>query len=70
MPILSSICRELESWSVNDTTIYECSESNFFINIRFLGEISNNWPNDLLGKKYNENTWIFLITNIDNITIY
>ena len=65
MHILSSICRELESWSVNDTTIYECSESNFFINIRFLGEISNNWPND-----YNENTWIFLITNIDNITIY
>ena len=41
-----------------------------FAKIRFLGEISNNWPNDLLGRQYNQNTWFFLITNIDNITIY
>ena len=27
------------------------SESKVFLKIRFLGEISNNWPNDLLGPK-------------------
>ena len=27
------------------------SESKAFLKIRFLGEISNNWPNDLLGPK-------------------
>ena len=30
-------------------SIYENSESNVFKNINFLGEISNNLPNDLLG---------------------
>ena len=30
-------------------SIYENSESNVFKNISFLGEISNNLPNDLLG---------------------
>ena len=47
--ILSSISRGLEFWSANHTSIYESSESNVFTNIKFLGEISNNWPNDLLG---------------------
>ena len=47
--ILSSITRGLEFWSVNDTSIYKNSESNVFKNIRFSGEISNIWPNDLLG---------------------
>ena len=47
--ILSSISRGLEFWSVNGTSIYEKFEANVFKNIRFSGEISNNWPNDLLG---------------------
>ena len=49
MFILSSISRGLEFWSVNQTSIYENSESKVFKNIKFLSEIINNWPNDLLG---------------------
>ena len=50
MFILSSISSGLEFWSVKHTTsIYENSESKVFKNIRNLGEIPNNWPNDLLG---------------------
>ena len=45
---LSSISRGLELWFVNHTSIYENSESNIFKNIKFLGEISSNWPNDLI----------------------
>ena len=48
MFILSSISSGLEFWSVNHTLIYQ-NESNIFKNIKFLGEMSNNWPNDLLG---------------------
>ena len=44
MFILSSISEGLEFWSVNHTLIYENCESRVFIS-----EISNNWPNDLLG---------------------
>ena len=58
--ILSSISRRLEFWSVNDSPISENSESNVFKNIRFSGEISNNWPKDLLeinGYKYLEFCW-------------
>ena len=29
--------------------MYENSKLNVFTNIKFLGEISNNWPYDLLG---------------------
>ena len=47
--ILSSISRRLEFWSVNHTSFSENSESNVFKNIKFSGEMSNNWPNDLLG---------------------
>ena len=47
--MLSSISSGLELWSVNHTSIYHKSESKFFKNIKSLGEISNNWPNDLLG---------------------
>ena len=47
--ILSSTFRGLEFWSVNHYSIYEYSESNIFKNIKFSGEISNNWPKDLLG---------------------
>ena len=49
MFILSSISSGLEIWSVNQTSIYENSESKVFKNIKFSGEISANWPNDLLG---------------------
>ena len=44
------ISRGLEFRSVNHTSIYGNSESNVFKNIKLLGEISNNWPKDLLGK--------------------
>ena len=49
MFILSSISSGLEFWSVNQTSIYQNSELKLFKNIKFLGEPSNNWPNDLLG---------------------
>ena len=48
MFILSSISRGLEFSSVNHTSIYKNSELNVFKNIKLLGEISNDWPNDLL----------------------
>ena len=47
--ILSFISTGLEFWSVNHTSIYENSESKVFKNIKFLGEIFNNWQNCLLG---------------------
>ena len=47
--ILSSISIGLEFWSVNHTSIYENSESKVIENMTFSGEISNKWPNDLLG---------------------
>ena len=49
MFILSSISSGLELWSVNHISIYENSKSKVFKNIKFLGEISNNWPNNLSG---------------------
>ena len=48
MFILSSISSSLEFWSVNLNWIYENSESQVFENIKFLGEISNDWANELL----------------------
>ena len=48
MFILSSLSG-LELLSVNRTSISDNSRSNVSKNIKFLGEISNNWPNDLLG---------------------
>ena len=48
MFILSSISRGLEFWLVHRTSLYENSESNVFKNTHFFGEISSNWPNDLL----------------------
>ena len=44
MFILSFICSSLE----NHTSIFENSETKVFKNVKFLGEISNNWPKDLL----------------------
>ena len=49
MLILSSISSGLEIWSVNHTPIYEKSELKVFKIVKLLGEISSNWPNDLLG---------------------
>ena len=49
MFILSSISSGFKFWSVSHTSIYENSASNVFKKIKFLGEISNNWPNELLG---------------------
>ena len=50
MFILSSISSRLDFWSVNHTSTYENSESNVCKNIKYFGEISSNWPNDLLGR--------------------
>ena len=49
MFILSSISSGSEFWSVIHTSICEIYESKVFKNIIFLCEISNNWPNGLLG---------------------
>ena len=49
MFILSFISSALEFWSVNHTSIYENLEFNVLKNIKILCEISNDWPNDLLG---------------------
>ena len=48
---LSSISSGLEFWSVNHNSIHDNSELKVFKNIKFLSEISNNWPNDLFRMK-------------------
>ena len=60
MLVLFFNCSGLGFWSVNYTSIYHNSELNVFKTIKCLGEISNNWPNDLLGtNRYNtlESCW-------------
>ena len=47
--ILSSISNGLEFLSVNYTSIYENCEINVFKTIKHFGEISSNWPNNILG---------------------
>ena len=49
MFVLSPISGDLEFWSGNYTSIYENPESTVFKDIKFLSEIFNNWPNNLLG---------------------
>ena len=49
MFILSSIFTGLDLWSVNHTSVYENSKSKVFLKVTFLGEISKNWLNYLLG---------------------
>ena len=61
MLILSSISSGLELWSVNHTSTYENSEPNVFTNIKFLGEISNNWPN-----VYQEQMYTRFMNFVDN----
>ena len=46
--ILSSISSGLEFSSVNHTSTKKNSESKVFEKIKYLGEICNNWPSDLL----------------------
>ena len=43
------IPRGLKFWSENHISIFETSESKVCKNIKLSGEISNNWPNNLLG---------------------
>ena len=52
MFILSSTFGGLEFWSVDHTSILENSELKVFKNLKCLGEISNNWPNDLFATNY------------------
>ena len=49
MLALSSISSGLDFWLVNHTSIYRNSELKVFKDIKCFDEISNNWPNDLLG---------------------
>ena len=49
MLVLSYIPSGLEFWSTNHTSIYENSELNVFQDMKYFGEISSNWPSDLLG---------------------
>ena len=49
MFILSFISSGLEIWSISYTSMYENSELKVSENMKFGGEISNNWPNGLLG---------------------
>ena len=51
MFILSSPYKSLEFWSVNHISMYENSELNVFLKMKFLGEMYSNSPNDLLGTK-------------------
>ena len=68
MLILSFISSGLEPWSVNHTSIYEYPKWKVFKNIKYLGEISNNWLKHLLETNVYK-TWILLITFVDNIKI-
>ena len=45
---LYSISSDFEFWSVNHTSKYENSELKVFKNMKFLGKIFNDWPNELL----------------------
>ena len=49
MFISSTVSIVLEFWSGNHISIKEISKSKVFKNIMFLGEISDNWPNNLFG---------------------
>ena len=51
MFISSSISSGLEFWLINDTSIYENSESKVCKNINLFRETSSNWTNNLLGTK-------------------
>ena len=69
MFISSSISSGLKFWSVNHNSVNENSELRVFKNIKVLGKISSNLPNDLLRTNVYK-TWIMLIIVVDNITVY
>ena len=69
MFILSSISSGLKFWSVNHNSVNENPELRVFKNIKVLGKISSNLPNDLLRTNVYK-TWIMLIIVVDNITVY
>ena len=69
MFILSSISSGLKFWSVNHTSVNENSELRVFKNIKVLGKISSNLPNDSLRTNVYK-TWIILIIVVDNVTVY
>ena len=48
MLVLHSNFSGLEFWSVKRTSIYENSKLNDIWKLKFRGEISNNWPTDIL----------------------
>ena len=64
MFILSSISSSLEFWSVNHASVYDNCKSNV-LKTKIFGEISNNWPNYLLGTnvyKTLESCWYSFFT--------
>ena len=69
MVILCSICSGLQFWSVNHTLLDENFDLKVFKNIKFLGEIFDNWPKDLSGKKSIQDFWILLIITLHKITM-
>ena len=72
MFILSSVSRGLEYRLVNlvnHTSIYENSGLKIFKKIIFWGEISNNWPKDLLGTNAYKTYEFLLIIIVDNFTM-
>ena len=50
MFILSSISRGLAFLPRNHTSMYENSESKVYNGIKYLVDVSNSWPNGLLGR--------------------
>ena len=70
MLILSSISSGLEFWLVKRTSIYENFESKVVKSMKFVGEISNNSPNDLCIQLCVQDSWILLIIVVNNITMY
>ena len=68
---LSSTSSGLEFWSVSHTLIHKNSELSVFKNIKFSGEISSNWPNNLLGINVYKTleSWALLIIVVNIITI-
>ena len=50
--------------------MYENFELKVFKNIKFVDEISNNWPNNLLvANVYKTFSWIMLTIIVHNITL-
>ena len=69
MVILSSTCSGLQLWSVNHTLLDENFDLKVFKNIKFLGEIFDNWTKDLSGKKSIQDFWILLIITLHKVTM-